>query len=270
MLQNQEILNMAPSIGALHPHEEVSDKYTFIPTIEVVNILRKEGWIPTRVTEAGFRKPDNEGFQKHMIRFQHPDLILRNEAIEAVLINSHNRSCAYKLMTGVYRFICMNGMILGDTFDSISIKHINFDKQDVIEASYKVLETAPVVAGSIEEMKATQLQESEREAYAKSALHLVYDDPEEAPIDTRQLLSPRRARDCEPDLWTTFNTVQENIIKGGLRGRNKKTGKKIKTRPVKAIDRNVKLNRALWTLTEKMKELKTEIKSCLPTKEKLN
>ncbi len=256
MLQNQEIVNIAPSIGALHPHEEVSDKYTFIPTIEIINILRKEGWLPTRVTEAGFRNPDNKGFQKHMIRFQHPDLILKNEAIEAVLINSHNRSCAYKLMTGVYRFVCMNGMVIGETFDSISIKHINFDKQDVIEASYKVIETAPVITGSIEEMKAVQLQETEREAYAESALSLVYDNSEEAPIDTWQLLSPRRKDDCEANLWTTFNTVQENIIKGGLRGRNRKTGKKIKTRPVKAIDRNVKLNRALWTLTEKMKELK--------------
>ncbi len=256
---NQEILKIAPSIGATRPCENVSHKYTFIPTIEVVDILRKEGWKPVMVTEAAFRNPENQGFQKHMIRFQHPDLILKNEAIEAVLINSHNRSCAYQLITGVFRFVCMNGMVLGDTFDSISIKHINFDKQDVIEASYKVLETAPVVAESIEEMKAIDLQESEREVYAKSALQLVYNDPKEAPIDTWQLLSPRRADDCEPNLWTTFNTVQENIIKGGLRGRSTKTGKRIKTRPVKAIDRNVKLNRALWTLTEKMKELKQRL-----------
>ena len=255
MLQNQELLKIAPSIGTLHPHEKVSSKYKLIPTIEIVNILRKEGWIPTKVTEADFRKLDNKGFQKHMIRFQHPDLILKDEAIEAVLINSHNRSCAYKLMTGVYRFICANGMVLGDTFDSVRVRHVNFDSQDVIEASYEVLETAPIVAESIEEMKDTYLEESEREAYAKSALHVVYDDPEEAPVKTWQLLSSRRSIDCKPDLWTTFNTVQENIIKGGLRGRCK-TGKRIKTRPVKAIDRNVRLNRALWTLTEKMKELK--------------
>ena len=220
-LTNQEILNIAPSTGATHPHEEVSGKYTFIPTIEVVDILRKDGWIPTRVTEAGFRNSDNNGFQKHLIRFQHSDLMLKTEeAIEAVLINSHNRSCSYKLMTGVYRFVCMNGMVVGDTFNSIAIKHINFEAKDVIEASHKVLETAPVVTRSIEEMKATRMHESEKEAYAQSVLQLVYDEPESAPIGTRQLLSPRRKQDREPDLWTTFNIVQENIIKGGLKGRS--------------------------------------------------
>ena len=33
--------------------------------------------------------------------------------------------------------------------------------------------------------------------------------------------------------------------------------RRVTTRPVKALDRNVKLNQALWYLTEKMKELKS-------------
>ena len=61
------------------------------------------------------------------------------------------------------------------------------------------------------------------------------------------------------DLWTTFNVVQENIIRGGLRGRKRGSNGRMRnmtTRPVKALDRNIKLNQALWVLTEKMAELK--------------
>jgi hypothetical protein len=61
------------------------------------------------------------------------------------------------------------------------------------------------------------------------------------------------------DLWTTFNVVQENIIRGGLRGRKRSSNGRMRnmtTRPVKALDRNIKLNQALWVLTEKMAELK--------------
>lgn len=68
-------------------------------------------------------------------------------------------------------------------------------------------------------------------------------------------MRPRRAADVRDDLWTVFNTVQENTIQGGLIGRTA-TGGRRKTRPVEGIDQNIKLNRALWTLAEEMRKLK--------------
>lgn len=47
----------------------------------------------------------------------------------------------------------------------------------------------------------------------------------------------------------------ENLIKGGLPGRTEK-GKRTTTRPVKAIDGDVKLNKALWLIAEKFRTLK--------------
>ena len=48
-------------------------------------------------------------------------------------------------------------------------------------------------------------------------------------------------------------------MRGGLKGINRDSNGRLKrstTRPVKALDRNIKLNQALWLLTEKMAELK--------------
>ena len=48
-------------------------------------------------------------------------------------------------------------------------------------------------------------------------------------------------------------------MRGGIKGtKNDEDGRvrKTTTRPVKAIDRNIQLNQALWYLTEKMAELK--------------
>ena len=79
-------------------------------------------------------------------------------------------------------------------------------------------------------------------------------------VTPESLLQPRRYADQkDSDLFTVFNVIQENLIKGGIRGyRLNKYGytTRTKTREVKAIDQNVKLNRALWTLTEKMMEMK--------------
>lgn len=46
-------------------------------------------------------------------------------------------------------------------------------------------------------------------------------------------------------------SLQENLIKGGLSGRTA-TGKRSRTRSVTGIDGDIRLNKALWVMTEKM------------------
>jgi hypothetical protein len=75
------------------------------------------------------------------------------------------------------------------------------------------------------------------------------------PVTESQILAPRRFEDRRDDMWTTFNRVQENMMKGGLRGRNR-SSRTTTTRPVNGIDQSVKLNRALWVLAEEMRRLK--------------
>jgi len=119
VLTEDDLKVLVPSIFAQNPISDVSKRYQFIPTFEVVKRLQNEGWLPTSVQESHVRNQENQGYQKHLIRFQRQDLILNGEAIEVVLINSHNRSAAYQLMAGVFRFVCSNGMIVGDTFGRI-------------------------------------------------------------------------------------------------------------------------------------------------------
>jgi Domain of unknown function (DUF932) len=75
-----------------------------------------------------------------------------------------------------------------------------------------------------------------------------------------QILAPRRYDDQGKDLWTTFNVAQENVLRGGLSGiqRNPegRRVRRVSTREIKGIDGNVQLNRALWTLAERLAELK--------------
>jgi hypothetical protein len=67
------------------------------------------------------------------------------------------------------------------------------------------------------------------------------------------LLNPRRYGDGAKDLWTTLNTIQENIIRGGRRNpyRRRPDGSRMpKSRAVKGIDEDMKLNKALWQMAE--------------------
>jgi len=255
-LSNEQLINLAGSIGATAPYREVSEKYSFVPTIQAVNFLRDSGWIPVMAGQAAVRKEDKKGFQKHMIRFTRPDLIVNDHRMDLLLYNSHDRGCAFKLIGGAFRFVCSNGMVIGDKVAEFSHKHMGFDADKFIESASHVGQHIEKTAGVIDDWQAIELEEVEKDVFASVAHSFLYEEPEKAPIRANQLLSLRRFADREKnDLWTTFNTIQENVLRGGLPGRNAK-GRRMRTRQVKSIDKDRKLNQALWTMTEKMAALK--------------
>lgn len=255
-LTNEQLIERAPSIGAIKPYCEVSEKYSFVPTTNAINILRDSGWVPVMAGQAGVRIQGKKGFQKHLVRFTRPDLVVNGHRMDLLLYNSHDRGCAFQLIGGVFRFVCTNGMIVGDRVAEYSHKHIGFSPEILADYSLQVGHHIEKTAGVIEDWQAIEMKEIEKDIFAKATHQLLYDEPETAPIQSEQLLTTRRFEDRgKNDLWTTFNTVQENVIKGGLRGRTAK-GRRIKTRGVKSIDRDKKLNKALWILTEEMAKQK--------------
>jgi hypothetical protein len=102
-------------------------------------------------------------------------------------------------------------------------------------------------------MQSVALTRPEQEAYAEAALGLRWDGA--APVTAEQLLTTRRWDDKADNLWMTYNRVQENIIRGGLRGTNA-NGARAKTRGVNSINEDTRINRALWQLAESMSALK--------------
>lgn len=256
-LVNEAIIKAAPSIFAAEAHPSRSARYSYIPTSQVLDGLRKEGFFPFSVTEAKARREDKHGYTKHLVRLRHArHQHQEQDAFEIILVNSHDGTSSYQMLAGYFRFVCCNGLVMGDTVSDVRIRHSGNVVNNVIEGAVRVLDDFEFVNEQRETMKAITLNEPERIAFAESALQLKYDEDDgPAPITESQILSYRRRDDDKKDLWTTFNVVQENLIKGGLHGRNK-LGRPTTTRPVKAIDTNIKLNRALWTLAERMKQLK--------------
>lgn len=272
VIENETLRTMAPSVFAEHAQEGVSSRYSFLPTIKVVDGMRKAGWSVVKVQEQRIVTEGRRGFQKHLLRFRRNDDVARVSALvtrenhnvdrlnplaefpEIILTNSHDRSSAYQLHAGIFRLVCSNGLVIADsTFGKISIRHANFDPDDVINASFLVIEEIPAVMSEIDGMKAKQLSAPAQTAFAEAALILKYDDLKAAPVEARNVLVVRREEDNKSDLWTTFNKVQENLTKGGLKNysRRNEAGKKFRrTTPVKSITENIALNKALWHLAK--------------------
>ena len=255
-LSDEQIRTVAPSIFADTPHESRSERYSYIPTASVLAELRGEGFQPFMVCQTRVRHEDRREFTKHMIRLRHASQINGNEANEIILLNSHDGTSSYQMLAGMFRFVCSNGLVCGDTVADVRVPHKGDVAGQVIEGAYQVLHGFDRALESRESMQAITLDEGEAEVFARAALSLKYDDPDKpAPITESQILMPRRFDDRRPDLWSVFNRTQENLTKGGLHGRSA-NGRRQQTRPVQGIDSDIRLNRALWLLADGLRQLK--------------
>ncbi len=268
VLNNEQLFRTAPSIFASEARDDRSAKYRFVPTIEVLDSLRSEGFLPVSVRESRSLDQANRPFVKHHIRLRRErDVGIKLTDFDSVipeiaLTNSHDGTSGFILDAALHRLVCSNGLVAGTSQGTLRFRHSG--SQDlagrVIEGAYSIVEDFPKIADRVHEFRALELEEDHRRAYAAAAIPLRFDpDPVTGsyPVTPDQLLQPRRFGDRGNNAFVTYNVVQENLIRGGI-NLGRKNGRRATTRKVSSVDRDLRLNRALWTLTEELvKHVKT-------------
>jgi hypothetical protein len=259
---DEQIARVAPSVFSTEPHASRSAKFAQVTTADILRGLRGEGW---EVFSAGqtLAVESRRLTTKHMLRLRHQgahalSLNDSESAPELLLMNANDGTSSWQMFGGMIRFACLNGLIhMDDGAMNVRIRHTGDAQRKAIEGAALVLDGLTRVVEDRDQMRSITLTGQEQVIFAGAALELQY-DPGQAPITARQLLVSRRYEDNRDDLWTTFNRVQENLVRGGIRGVNA-AGRRSTTRGIVALDKDVKLNRALWALADKMAELKTGV-----------
>jgi hypothetical protein len=258
ILSDAQLMRLVPSAFAQSAHGSCSDRYAFVPTSSVIQALRKEGFEPVDASQSVARTHNKAGYTKHMIKFARAGAQLAkvgDSVPQVCLVNSHDGSSVYELMSGLYRLACSNGLIVSDgQFESVSVRHTGDVIDEVIDGSFRVIANAAKAGEVAAQWKGIELRAEEAHAFANAAMRLRFDG-EKVPFPAGRLLDIKRPEDRGQDLWTAFNRIQENLIGGGQRGRNT-NGRRQTVRPIKGIDGNVGLNQALWTLGAEMAKLK--------------
>ena len=132
-LSDEQIRAVAPSIFADTPHESRSERYSYIPTASVLAELRGEGFQPFMVCQTRVRHEDRRDYTKHMLRLRHASQINGDEANEIILLNSHDGTSSYQMLAGMFRFVCQNGLVCGDTVADMRVPHKGDVAAQVIE-----------------------------------------------------------------------------------------------------------------------------------------
>jgi hypothetical protein len=144
-------------------------------------------------------------------------------------------------------------VIADQTFNQYKIRHKGFEKSAVIDAISEVTANIPTVVGKVQQMMGKLLTPSQQRSFARQAV--VERWGEDRWVDLSEVLGIRRVADKGSDLWTVFNKVQENLLEGGIITSTTDSQGRIKlnkTRKVKSIDENLRVNKMLWSLSEAM------------------
>ncbi len=274
-LSLDEMRTRLPAIFAEGAHESRSERYVFISTANMITALGNNGFLPVEARVSRSRIAGKQAFTKHMLRFRRDEDLATNSerrvgdtTFEVILRNAHDGTGSYLFMAGLLKLLCLNGLVASDgTVSNVKVLHSgNRDRQmgQVIEGAYTVLDQGPKVLDTVRRWQDMQLLPDERLALADAARTVRFGDAEgkvATPITAQQLLNVRRPQEVgKTDLWSTFNIVQENTIRGGLSATGRDAQGRIRrstSREVRGIDGDMKLNRALWQLAERMAELKS-------------
>jgi hypothetical protein len=243
------------TISAETPATTVSSKYGFIPTTAPLAILADFGWFPVAAQEATTRVEAKQGFQRHMVRLAHEkfnrEMSVGGTIPQLILTNDHSGGAAFEFLVGLFEKICANQLCVsrGDA-GRIKVNHRGYADTLVEDSIKGIMADLPLVLDSVDRFKALPLTRPQEEAYAAAAIELRWDGDSFA-VEPAEVLKRRHYEQKAPTLWNTYNAVQEAVIRGGVRQKNA-NGNRTRSRAVKSITEDVRLNRALWTLTEKM------------------
>lgn len=230
----------------------LTDKYKLAPTREIISKIQGLGFTLDKFVALKCRKKERQGFQKHRAIFTSPTLKETSDGVPQLLLtNSHDGTSSVILQLGFFRFVCSNGLIVGNNIiEPVRVRHSGNDFDDrLIVAINFIVAQAEKLTASIDKLKAKVLTEAEVLAFQREALQKRLGD-----VKIESFSMPiHRNEDTATDLFTVMNVVQENLIRGGARVILEQDGKR-KDKAVRRVNSMVtqtEINTMLWDLAEK-------------------
>ena len=110
-LTHEELFRVVPSVFCEDKHQSRSERYTYIPTISLLDSLQKEGFQPFFACQTRVRDPGRREHTKHMLRLRRAGQITGKQVPEIILLNSHDGSSSYQMLPGLFRAVCQNGLV---------------------------------------------------------------------------------------------------------------------------------------------------------------
>ena len=263
-LSIERMQQLAPAAFATTKHERLTDRYMPLHTSSLLPVLADYGYSPVQAAQKRSRKASAE-HSAHMLAFAKTDLASLNAddiRPEIILYNSHDGSGSVKLFAGAFRFICSNGIVAGDGFQS-RLYHNKSAMLGFEDMLRNTVANLPAMMERINALRSVQLSSAAAYEMAKRSVNTRWDmfDAQQKGVyaiekTITDVLAVNRNEDNYTDAFTVFNRIQESVIRGKafVKSVTEATphGSIRKARPVNSVKENIRINGALWNIAEEM------------------
>lgn len=249
MMTIDQLKNSVPSVFATSPSPSVSDRYVFVPTIDIIESFDKAGW-----NIASARQTGKGLHSTHEIRFRNGELPKVGDTLfEAIIKNSHNGTATFQVSAGLHRLVCSNGLTVPTSIaQSMKVRHMSFDIDDVKRLTDSFAGQLPMIESSVTKMMETTLTTEQKIDFVRRSSEIRFGDKKVLnEMEILGLLTPNRTEDDGDSMWQVFNTLQEKYIRGGVE-MTTMSGRRTKLRGLQNIMATNKINLELWNLAEEM------------------
>lgn len=243
----EQIKEIAPAVFTTQPSPKMSNKYVFVPTVEILENFEREGWNMSSVRQMGRGE-----YGTHEIRFRNGELPkVGDSLIEAIIRNSHNGTATFSVSAGLHRLVCSNGLTVPTSLsESFNLRHKSFDLDEVKRLTESFANRLPIIQGSVGRMMSKEMSDREKLEFAKDATQVRWKVGKiPASLDLNTLLIPNREDDKPNTLWNVFNVVQEKFVRGGVEYTSN-NGRKTGIKSLSNIMTINNINTKLWEIAE--------------------
>jgi DNA-binding transcriptional regulator YbjK len=256
ILSLEEVRKNVPAAFAKGKAEHLSDRYVKIETADVISAMLDMHYVVVAANQDRATKRDPR-YVRHSITFRHSTAlktpVVGGVVPQVIFVNSHNGRTRASYHSGLFRFVCSNGLVIGQSTVQQTTTHAGQVARDVIENIRNLSLASAPFFDQIEKWEKMELTERRINAFAKQAAVLRFGEERAKAFDPKALLTVNRPQDEGNSLWLVMNRVQENAMKGGIEGKNA-NARVIHSKAITGITNNIEFNSGLWALTAKTAE----------------
>ena len=260
-LTQERIAQLAPAVYSTTKAGRLTDRYVSLHTSDIIPVLADYGYEPVQAAQKRSRMVDAVDHASHMVAFAKPATDDESVGIrpEIILYNSHDGTGSVKLFAGCFRFICSNGIIAGNGFQS-RVYHSKALSgfEDMLR---KTVDTLPTLMERMERLRGITLTIDDAYDIAQRGVATRWDmfDGQTKGVFATQttvnnVLQPQRVQDNMMDAFTVFNRIQEGVIRGNAFVKSLNAthpeGHMRKARNVSSIKEHVRINAELWDIAD--------------------
>lgn len=266
-LSTERIQQLAPAVFSSTKAERLTNRYASLNTSELLPIMADYGYFPMQAAQKKSRKGETQ-HSSHMLSFAktyHTEEVVGAVRPEIILYNSHDGSSSVRLFAGCFRFICSNGIVAGEGFQS-RIYHNARAITGFEDMLRNTVDALPTLMERIEKLRQVKLLYSQAQAMARAGVQTRWDmfNTEElvkqpngvyaTEATVRDALKVQRNEDDYMDAFTVFNRIQEAVVRGNafVKSLTEKNSEGImrKARPINSVSEGIRINSELWDIAD--------------------